>query len=354
MKAKSANKKSSRQYNLSSPYEKAIRHDTSEKFEDQASLQSDESDVEDEELPNLENDEEEYVYNDEYDSGGHVEFSLADIIMQKLKEKELMDKQGSGEAALSGTSLSPKIIEVYSAIGDLLSKYRSGKLPKAVKVLPHLKNWEEILAITNPVTWSPAGTYAITKVFASNLNAKLVQRFYNLVLLEKCRSDVDEHGKLNFHLYHALKKALFKPSAFYKGIVLPLLYSDTCTQREAVIFASVLAKVSIPAIHSAAVIMKILELPYSIPICIFLKQILLKKYAFPARVIDAISSYFSHFKQSTEDYPVVWHQTLLTFVQRYKFQLQESQREGLLQLIHFHSHHEISPEIRRELSCSQV
>lgn len=53
MKAKSANKKSSRQYNLSSPYEKAIRHDTSEKFEDQASLQSDESDVEDDDEVSL-------------------------------------------------------------------------------------------------------------------------------------------------------------------------------------------------------------------------------------------------------------------------------------------------------------
>ena len=48
-------------------------------------------------------------------------------------------------------------------------------------------------------------------------------RYYNLVLLEKCRDDIREHRTLNYHLYMALKKALFKPAAFYKGIVLCVL-----------------------------------------------------------------------------------------------------------------------------------
>ena len=28
--------------------------------------------------------------------------------------------------------------------------------------------------------------------------------------------------KLNYHLYQALKKAMYKPAAFFKGILLPL------------------------------------------------------------------------------------------------------------------------------------
>lgn len=34
--------------------------------------------------------------------------------------------------------------------------------------------------------------------------------------------------KLNYHLYQALKKAMYKPAAFFKGIVIPL-----CEVREA-------------------------------------------------------------------------------------------------------------------------
>ena len=32
----------------------------------------------------------------------------------------------------------------HSSVAVILSKYRSGKLPKAFKVIPHLQNWEEV------------------------------------------------------------------------------------------------------------------------------------------------------------------------------------------------------------------
>ena len=41
--------------------------------------------------------------------------------------------------------------------------------------------------------------------------------------------------RLNFHLYQALRKALFKPGAFFKGFLLPLCESGNCTLREATI-----------------------------------------------------------------------------------------------------------------------
>jgi hypothetical protein len=46
--------------------------------------------------------------------------------------------------------------------------------------------------------------------------------FYNVVLLTKVRDDIAEHKRLNYHLYLAVKKSLFKPSAFFKGFLLPL------------------------------------------------------------------------------------------------------------------------------------
>jgi essential nuclear protein 1 len=64
--------------------------------------------------------------------------------------------------------------------------------------------------------WSAAAVYQATRIFASNLNAKMAQRFYNLVLLPRIRDDITEYKRLNFHLYMALRKALFKPAAFFK------------------------------------------------------------------------------------------------------------------------------------------
>lgn len=50
--------------------------------------------------------------------------------------------------------------------------------------------------------------------------------------------------------------------------------------------------------------------------------------------------------------PVLWHQALLTFSQRYKSDLSTEQKEALLQLLTAHKHHTLTPEIRRELLYS--
>lgn len=64
--------------------------------------------------------------------------------------------------------------------------------------------------------------YQATRIFTSNLKEKMAQRFFNLVLLPRVRDDIAEYKRLNFHLYQALRKALFKPGAFMKGFLLPL------------------------------------------------------------------------------------------------------------------------------------
>jgi essential nuclear protein 1 len=275
--------------------------------------------------------------------------TLADIIMDKLQEKrEGVQAQEQFEQE-QGNEIPPKVVEVYTAVGKMLSHYRSGKLPKALKMLPHLKNWENVLWLTRPDEWSPAATYASTRIFASNLNEKMAQRFMNLVLLEKCRDDIRKNRKLNYYYYLAIRKALYKPSAFYKGFLLPLAQSGTCTLREATIIGSALSKLSIPGIHSAAVLLRLAELTYSGSTSMFIKILLNKKYALPRRVIDALLKHFLSFEKETRVLPVIWHQSLLVFVQRYKFEFGTGQKERLKNLSRMQPHHQISAEIAREL-----
>ena len=47
--------------------------------------------------------------------------------------------------------------------------------------------------------------------------------------------------------------------------------------------------------------------------------------------------------------PVIWHQCLLAFAQRYRNDITEDQREALLDLLLTRGHSTISPEVRREL-----
>ena len=69
--------------------------------------------------------------------------SLADIIIEKIREKGATSSSSTTiKSAADEVSIPAKVVEVFSAVGKMLQHYRSGKLPKALKMLPHLKHWE--------------------------------------------------------------------------------------------------------------------------------------------------------------------------------------------------------------------
>uniref|UniRef100_A0A915B6Y6 Bystin n=2 Tax=Parascaris univalens TaxID=6257 RepID=A0A915B6Y6_PARUN len=277
--------------------------------------------------------------------------TLFEIIQEKIDQKkfEIETRMSQNGDDLAVRKLDPEVIDMYRQVGTVLSTYRSGKIPKAFKIIPKMINWEQLLYLTNPDKWSAAAMYQATRMFASNLNAKLCQRFYRYVLLPRLRDDIDEYKKLNFHLYQALHKATYKPQAFFKGIILPLCESGTCTLREATIFGSVLTKSSLPMLHAAVAMLKISEMEYTGANSLFLRILIDKKYTLPYRALDGIVKHFLRFRKDERHLPVLWQQSFLAFAQRYKNDISEKQREALLEIVKVHHHYQISPEIRREL-----
>lgn len=279
--------------------------------------------------------------------------NLADLLMARIAEAAHASGLPSSADELNShvaAGVDPKVVSIYRKVGDFLSRYKSGKVPKAFKIIPALKNWDSILWLTNPYAWTPNAVYVATRLFASGLNARMAQRFYTLILLPHVRENFKQSKKLNFHLYQALKKALFKPSAFYKGIVLPLCEADDCSLKEALIVSSVLKKKSVPVLESCACMLKVAEMDYSGACTVFLRVLIDKKYALPRRVLDALCVHFVSFKNDERSMPVLWHQCLLAFVTRYKMSLTSDQRKSLFELIRVHNHYLLSPEIRRELA----
>ncbi len=202
-----------------------------------------------------------------------------------------------------------------------------------------------------------------------------------MVILDRVRDDIRETKRLNVHLYKALKKALFRPAAFFKGFLFPLVNGGTCTLREAHIISSVLVRVSVPVLHSAAALHRLCEIAadqMSMSTIsggatnVFIRVLLDKKYALPYKVIDALVFHFLRFRNTKvedsvtehnsedlgdsgkvggQDYllPVLWHRCLLSFAQHYRNDITEDQREALLDLLVLKGHKAIGPEVRREL-----
>ncbi|EXJ58191.1 hypothetical protein A1O7_05616 [Cladophialophora yegresii CBS 114405] len=306
--------------------------------------------------------------------------NLADIILQRIAEKEALDaaRAGDGEqpvkhfvgggAPEDAIEIPMKVVDTFTKVGQIMSRYRSGPLPKPFKVLPTLPQWPDLLSITRPENWTPHAVYRATKIFIS-APAATGQHFCETILLDRVREDIQETKKLNVHLYNALKAAFYRPSAFFKGFLFPLVQSG-CTLREAHIISSVLAKIKIPVLHSAAALLRLCEISAEQTsnvnseaagaANIFIRVLLAKKYALPYKVVDALVFHFLRFRASKEQdeetlaskeakLPVLWHQSLLIFAQTYRNEITEDQREALLDLLLARGHKDIGPEVRREL-----
>jgi essential nuclear protein 1 len=314
---------------------------------------------------------------DDEEDGEGESTKLADLILQRIAEKEALDaarglndgqQYVDGGAPENAVEIPAKVAETFTKVGLLLSRYKSGPLPKPFKVLPTLPQWPDLLAITRPESWTPHAVYRATKIFIS-APAAAGQHFCETVLLDKVREDIQETKKLNVHLYNALKAAFYRPSAFFKGFLFPLVESG-CTLREAHIISSVLAKIKIPVLHSAAALLRLCEISAEQTMNvnseaagsanIFIRILLAKKYALPYKVVDALVFHFLRFRASKEQdqealaakedkLPVLWHQSLLIFAQTYRNEITEDQREALLDLLLMRGHKDIGPEVRREL-----
>lgn len=260
--------------------------------------------------------------------------NLSDLLFQKMTNVEQK-------------KFDPRVTEAYTIVGNILSSFVSGKLPKAFNILPSTENWEDLIDITKPEKWSTQAMYEATVMFSSNLGSELAEKFYLKVLLPAIRNNIKQHKKLNIHLYNCLKKAIFKPSAFFKGIIIPM--SENLTAKEAAVIGSILKKCSIPVTHSSACIMKLSTLKPGMGVLFFMKILLCKKYAIPTKVKENLVNYFCKFINES-NMPVLWHQTLLVFVQFYKFDLTEEEKANIRNLIAVKNHHLITEDIYRELN----
>lgn len=150
-------------------------------------------------------------------------------------------------------------------------------------------------------------------------------------------------------MYLALKKALFRPDSFFKGIIIPLCESDTFTSREAIIVGSVLQKCSIPMIHSSTALYKLCQMPYTPQILYFIKVLIEKKYSLPTKVVESLIQYFYSFMKDERELPVLFHQAIFSFTQIYKKDFKKDDIIKLKELMKKHNHPKLTHEIKAEL-----
>lgn len=282
------------------------------------------------------------VQEEDWEENDDKMVNLHQLISDKLNEQEnpLFDK---------------KTIDGFKDLGDILHRWTSGKLPKLFGILPSIEEWKVLIEYTRPMEWTPNAMYEGTCMFASNLNNTLVEDFYKFYLVPYIRNNIRRYGKLNVHLYNSLKKTIYKPAGFFKGIIFQM--AENLTAKEANIIGSILSKCSIPVAHSSSAIMILFEKNGLDRIShghfFFIRILLSKKYALPSPVKEGIVKHLvkiSDCSMNKFKLPVIFHQVLLTFVQIYKFDLTNTEKDEIKKLTSKFSHHIITELILKEIN----
>lgn len=193
-------------------------------------------------------------------------------------------------------------------------------------------------------------SHQATIVFITGVEKKMSQSFFSLILLPRIRKNIRADRKLHPMLHQALKKSLNRPVAFFGGIIFPFCKSFNRTLRETVILSCLINCASIPASISLSALLQLIQMPFNATNEIFIRVLLCKQYIFSREIIEILVNHFSSYRKVTYLLPVIWHQNLLTFVNRYDSNISEKNRQELKLLVKTHNHRKISNKILQKLT----
>ncbi|ABW98072.1 bystin-like protein (nucleomorph) [Hemiselmis andersenii] len=186
-----------------------------------------------------------------------------------------------------------KKIKIFERAGLFLRIYRSGKIPKIIKFIPILKNFEEILWLTRPDRWSFQALFTITRMFFSKLNQDQLKRFFCLVLVPRFQEEIFKKKKINPHLFLTIKLSAKKEKFFFSNLIIPICSSKNCTTREAIFLASIISNCKFSINHILCLVLILIkDKLFSNSRCLILRGILSKKYNLPNRILEYLMDFF--------------------------------------------------------------
>lgn len=110
--------------------------------------------------------------------------------MEKIAERKTeIQTQFSDNGSMAMEDLDPRVKEMYEGVRDVMKRFRSGKVPKAFKIIPRLKNWEQVLFLTEPHNWSSGkqlfnvfSPFSVKRRYCLSYSSLTTQPFKNILL----------------------------------------------------------------------------------------------------------------------------------------------------------------------------
>ena len=224
--------------------------------------------------------------------------------------------------------LKSKMVRLLKRTGSMLKIYRSGKIPRSIKIISVLKNFEEILWFTRPDTWSPHALYAVTKLFLKNLRPLQLERFLTMVFIPRLQENIfQKNKKVSVHIFMTLKMISKIPKIFFSLIILPTAESLNFTTREAILFSILISKISVPREIVSTFLSMFLRQNFTNEKLILLNSILNKNFLLPIRMIDMLVDFFIYSKNFNKT--IYFQKCFFSFLRNYSKFISKEDRLNL-------------------------
>jgi essential nuclear protein 1 len=224
-----------------------------------------------------------------------------------------------------------KILKVLERTGILLKVYRSGKLPKIIKIVPLFKNFEDLIWFTRPDRWSIRALFLISKLFVNTLNRFEAKRFLTLIFLPRLQECIFKNQNLNLYIPFISKIANIDPKIFFSSIILPFIKNSNCCKKESVVLSLILLKISLKAKYISYFLVQLLKISDTSAKFILLRVILTKNYNFSYRILDILVDFFIKNKSQTKN--ILFLKSYISFLKNYSIFLSLEDKNRLPDII---------------------
>jgi essential nuclear protein 1 len=186
----------------------------------------------------------------------------------------------------------PKLLKVLERASLFLKVYKSGKMPKIIKLMPSLKNFEEIIWLTRPDIWSDQAIFSVTHSFISKLDKNQMGRFFSLVLAPRFQETIFNSNRYSIHIQKTMKMSTRFPSVFFSSVFLPMCESKNCSLKEGAVLGMILSNYHFNPSSILSVLIRLLKPPVTPVKCLLMRTILCKNYIIPHRTLDLLVDFF--------------------------------------------------------------
>ena len=194
-----------------------------------------------------------------------------------------------------------KVLKILERTGIILKVYKSGKIPKIIKIIPLFENFEDLIWYTRPDRWSTQALFIISKIFIKKLNNFETKRFLTLIFLPRLQECIFKKENLNLYIPFISKIANLNPKIFFSSIILPFFKSSNCCKKESVVLSLILLKISFQTKHISWGLIKLLKTSQNSSKFIILRTLLAKNYNFSYRLLDILVDFFIKNKHRTKN-----------------------------------------------------